>query len=866
MGRLPKQQNASHLSNTRPISSYFNSDSSSSSHVLSSSRTRLIDSYFQSNSKSATEPPPPLSITLGPFSSPEPGQTKATAEDSSPKSVISSDTAESDAAELITAEPLRDPFNSQEHGDWDENPSSPTKNTSEVDTTASEFLQTEDPIPSGLGAIDNLGFLTFSSQLSSESLRRLAVSPRKQKRKMEFLPGVAPSMPALSFSDKLAAEMSDSDGMEDNILSRISSSTNQPKALGSGIMREATPEENAENGSDLGLDTDWNDSVFPATPPPRVEEKETMKDAPMVVIDSDDDILTLSKFNNMNSPILLDESDSDLDDDPFSSINSGASSPTPMTTPSKDPPKDDTDLDNELSEDDEYPAKSAIQQGTRSSTRMLTPPRSSRNLRSATIKSKPLPVVAPRPVPKPVRANKRPILFSLDSLLKEKKRKDEIGYDIKTASNRLALDNELMEEYGDDEDEDSSFGPEMIPKGILSEEQEGALSEIIAEERDAIVEDVTEFFVHWPQELIVQPLEMELTGADGADHIVQKVLKCTQSENHRRQFLTSPFLMIMSSSPWTMPRSLFRWLVHVVATEEDQFVALSVFALLQRILSQRTSLLGVDHQDLMRVVRSFGAKEEYLDQNWRVEPVTRETRNERLILPETKKFPRQNLKAVIKLVNMTATLDPQFYDFAEIRKIMSLLLRMTTDPIIGGIKSLLGSTMVALLDAIPAHTWETERHRLCEDAIHTLGTSLPFMLLALNQLPSLSMRITLLRRSIALAYLQQPPIPTGETAPVLEELHRALFVDKGFEINSETNYLDLGRRMQVFGFCLDDEQMIASYGRKALEPMLKKLRMMHGKIVDIRAAFMERTLTKDIIQRLYMRLYYAGIHRQGKKH
>ena len=51
---------------------------------------------------------------------------------------------------------------------------------------------------------------------------------------------------------------------------------------------------------------------------------------------------------------------------------------------------------------------------------------------------------------------------------------------------------------------------------------------------------------------------------------------------------------------------------------------------------------------------------------------------------------------------------PQFYDFAEIRKILSLLLRITTDPIIGGIKSLLGSTIVALLDAIPAHTWETE--------------------------------------------------------------------------------------------------------------------------------------------------------------
>ena len=39
---------------------------------------------------------------------------------------------------------------------------------------------------------------------------------------------------------------------------------------------------------------------------------------------------------------------------------------------------------------------------------------------------------------------------------------------------------------------------------------------------------------------------------------------------------------------------------------------------------------------------------------------------------------------------------------------MNLLLRMTTDPIIGDVKSLLGSTMVALLDIIPAEDWDQE--------------------------------------------------------------------------------------------------------------------------------------------------------------
>jgi len=64
----------------------------------------------------------------------------------------------------------------------------------------------------------------------------------------------------------------------------------------------------------------------------------------------------------------------------------------------------------------------------------------------------------------------------------------------------------------------------------------------------------------------------------------------------------------------------------------------------------------------------------------------------------------------------------------------------------------------------------------------------------------------------------------------LDELHRALFLDRGFLVNSKTNYYDLGRRVQVLSFCLDDEKMIAAYGRKALEPLMTRLRLINGKI------------------------------------
>ncbi|KAF9109918.1 hypothetical protein BGX27_006996 [Mortierella sp. AM989] len=895
-------------SRTRPIGSYFQSDSSSSTsaYVLSNSKTRLISSYFQSNPKQDREQSPleeqllealsPAESDLAEMTSDLPDTTanlpEMTADATISENMDSSDTIESDSetVDLIKAEDSPyNPFISQKHEVIMEDDYYAHANDNgpfgKSEPTASDGEPSwHDELPADLASIDSLGVMAFSSQLSGESLRRLTLSPRKQKKKNELLPESMASMPTLTFSEKLAAEMGDSDQGEDVQFDSV----NKPgtlKFVVKGVKedekedveddtKEEVNEEDVElaviEGSDPGSETDWNDDEIhkhdkPTSPTALPDLSMELAEAPL---ESDDDIPTLSRFAAKNSKLILEESDSDLsdlEDDPFSSNTSGVSSPTSMTMRSSaGQPKEDGGIHMDNS-DNEYEPKNELDSRRPRTTRTAALPRPGRNLRSSTIKPVLLPISPPKPTPKPARVNKKPVLFSLDTLLDEKKRRAQIGYDLKAAKTQMTLDEELLEEYDDDENEDSFFGTDMIPKNVLSEEQEGALTEIIGDEQVEIIEDVAEFFVQWPQELVVQPLESELIDTDLADPVVQKVLKCTQTGAQRTQFLTSPFLMIMSSSPWSMPRSLFRWLVHIVAVEQNQSVTLSVFALLQRIFSQRTSLLGVDHQDLIRAFKMYGAKEEYLGKDWSVTPVTRGTRNERLILPETKKFPRQNLKAVIKLVNMTATLHPQFYDVVEVRKVMNLLLRITTDPIIGDIKSLLGSTLVALLDAIPANLWEAERRMICEETIQTLGTSLPFMLLALRQLPSLSVRITLLRRSIALAYLNQPPILPGEIAPNLEELHRALFVDRGFLVNSETFYKDLGRRFQIFGFCLDDEQMIAAYGRKALEPLLRKLRLIHGRIVDVRAAFMERTWAKDIIQRLYMRLYYAGIHRQIAK-
>ncbi|KAF9435040.1 hypothetical protein BGZ76_006999 [Entomortierella beljakovae] len=846
-----------------------------SQHIVSSSNTRLISSYFQSTPKKSEEyksPSPANTRTKEPSLSPEPepeSEPAWIARIRGTDNMDSSDTfiSDNDFTDLpattdsvsIQSEPRSDDTEADVFHDAQEYNDSPIISPKSPELLKPSRILDQISWRDELEPIDNVDLMPFSSQASGESLRRLALSPRKQIKKKDILIGSTTSKPELTFAQKLAAELGDSD-VEMN--SDISIKQSLPiMDFGENSLEPAVVE-----GSDSGSEADWNDEEFakpdttvttpPPPPPPESPESSSSELSNVgnkVSLDSDDDMPTLSKFNTKVDW----DSGSDLDDDPFSSKSPALSPPSQTESPFTDNLAKDDDLDLELSDHEHGIKTTTKKQGARTST----PSRPNRSLRSSTIKSSLPPMSPPRPVTKPTRANKKPPIFSLDTLLSEKNRKAKIGYDIATANKHAVLDNKFIEEY-DEDDYDTGSGTEFIPKGVLTEEQEDVLAEIIRENKAELVEDVVEYFVGWPQELKVQPLEPELSKVDFSDPVVEKTLKCTRSDIQRTQFLTSPYLMIMSSSPWSMPRSLFRWLVHVVSVEQNQSITLSVFAMLQRVFSQRTSLLGVDHLDLIRAFKIYGARQECLEGDWKVQPVTPATNIEREIFPDTKKFPRQNLKAVIKLVNMTATLDPQFYDIPEIRKIMNLLLRITTDPIIGDCKSLLGSTMVALLDTIPASAWETQRQIICEEIIQTLGTSSPFILLVLRQLPSLSVRITLLRRSIALAYLNQPPIPAGRTAPDLEELYRALFVDKGFSVNSETNYKELGRRVQILSFCLDDERMIASYGRVALEPMLRRLRYMNGRIIDIRAAFMDRTWAKDIIQRLYMRLYYGGVHRQ----
>ncbi|KAG0091891.1 hypothetical protein BGZ93_008635 [Podila epicladia] len=868
MGKASKPES----SRTRPITAFFQYMTGTPKTKES---TNTIGSYFLSNPKprpnsSLLSRPASPPTTLGPTSSPGPdaSETAEVGDTKGSDSRLATEASTKSGASQAPKPPSQPGQMTESHKSP---PTSPNKDFldplhHDLDTLDDPNYHIEDyeqpnntgleshpkPTPTTTPSTlrikqdfspfeSDLGSYTFGSQVSGESLRRLTLSPRKTKPKKEEMRSLL-SAPTKSFAERLAAQ-----GLIER-LPNDEGAHEQTKAESGANPTNDQEDEAIIAGSDPESEPDWNDEMLEtpieakapeslaslsplpqsiSSPSPRSQSPDSDSNDTLQkshYLSSDDELSSSKKDKSKKMPFELVESDSDLEDHPFAmgatKISSGSSTPIPGLTPLSL----NTDLDLELTDDEG-------DQGTKPTRRST---RASRN----TVKYTPM-------IPIKKTAPKKPALFSLASLLKEKEQREKAGYDLHAAARSMAeLDNELLEEIAD-EDYLDAFTPGacVIPKGVLSEEQEGALAEIIEDDETEFVDDIVEFFVHWPQALTVEPLTT--SDIDTSDSTMLKVVQRTGTKTKRDAFLSGHYLTSRNSTFWTMPKVLFSWLVHVLSVEQNAEVCTCIFVILQRALLKKTSIVGVDYQDLVRAFKLYGAKDEYLSPEWQVTPVTQQTPTERVVASNTPKFPKNNLKAIIELVNLTATIDPLFYAAAEVRKIVLLLLRITTDPIIGDIKSLLGATLVSLLEAIPADAWESERHALCQEINASLGTSLPFILLVLHRLPSLSERMVTIRRNLALTHLGFSPMQKDQVAPDLDAIHRALFLDPQFLANSKTDYKALGYRFQVLSYCLDDDQMISTYGPETLTPVVSKLKQMHGRIVDVRAAFMDRTQPHD---------------------
>ncbi|KAG0256961.1 hypothetical protein DFQ27_005381 [Actinomortierella ambigua] len=555
---------------------------------------------------------------------------------------------------------------------------------------------------------------------------------------------------------------------------------------------------------------------------------------------------------------LESSSSSDLDDpfsDPFSSEENASEKDPAKNTPLPSSPKApdsvkapfsrDMDL---MSTDDELPP----------------PPhelrsRSGRVIRSTAPARTPR-AALPRSTFKPPR---KMATFSLKLVAKDKARRETGGFDLSRHINE-AMGDHVLDESDDEEEQEVLFGTEkIVPKDILSKEQTEVLHEVLADEAAEFVEDAFDFFAQWPQPRTLPRLDSALCVQPSPSPLMDRILRSLQVPGMYKQLLFSPLLHVMLRSASEIPRALYTWLVDLMALETDFTVVNAVSVLLQQAVRRPLGYMVLRPEDLVRICRYYGAKEDVMAAQWKIAPITAETKPQRILKSRSPPFPKDNLVRVITLVHECALSRPSAYSCEDIRMMVNTLLRIVTDPIVGDTKTSVMTAIGSLLNAIPEAAREEQRTLLVQETIHAFGDSLSFMLLILSYWPCTNAWTMLTRRSIAVAYLNLTPIPPGSMKPALKDITDFVLDSPVFDRNDKTDYRRMTNTVRMLGYCVDDDAIIATYDHKELRELILILRQLHGKIVDIRAAFLDRTHAKDALQRLFTRLYYAGVHRAG---
>ncbi|ORX87184.1 hypothetical protein K493DRAFT_319699 [Basidiobolus meristosporus CBS 931.73] len=104
--------------------------------------------------------------------------------------------------------------------------------------------------------------------------------------------------------------------------------------------------------------------------------------------------------------------------------------------------------------------------------------------------------------------------------------------------------------------------------------------------------------------------------------------------------------------------------------------------------------------------------------------------------------------------------------------------------------------------------------------------------------------------------------PEGTSTPSLQggdtwgEVARMIIDNTKFTIHQDTNYRELYLIIILLDFIFGDESELAQ-SPKSVQMISTFLRRLNSKIVDSKAAFLDRTRVKDIIQRLSVRLFFA---------
>ncbi|CAG8533087.1 6127_t:CDS:10, partial [Scutellospora calospora] len=418
--------------------------------------------------------------------------------------------------------------------------------------------------------------------------------------------------------------------------------------------------------------------------------------------------------------------------------------------------------------------------------------------------------------------------FSLSSLLREKKHRDKAGYDIRRMESALSEDS-----FYEIDDQFDIYDRTEVSASVLNEDiKREHLQQIFKEDENVDLDQQVEFFCNnnytTSMNAVEDPAFALIAGSSSDDETLKYIL-C-------QDWIPQQYELGMK-----LPSETISWLLELISYEEDSIIIEAASHTLKPAFGASSRMLG--YECLL---------EEHTKSLTSLEPST--------------KFPYiYNLQVLLKTI--APLVENRLLSFSnneEIRRAICVVLRISLDRRMSSISTYIEKTVDSFLYLFPEDDWSFQ------NIASACGTVTKFNAVTLENLP-VSIRGRLLRRLLAFKSLFTSSSKTWNLDKIdiskplsLEPLLTSLDDEESiFKLNINTNYNELYYKVLLLNFAIDDEKQMISE-KNVIEDIIQRLKHLHGKIVDMRAAFMDRTKAKDLIHRVYMRLYYVTSYRRGK--
>ncbi|CAI2170811.1 3282_t:CDS:10 [Funneliformis geosporum] len=463
---------------------------------------------------------------------------------------------------------------------------------------------------------------------------------------------------------------------------------------------------------------------------------------------------------------------------------------------------------------------------------------------------------------------------SLSSLLREKKLREKAGYNINAMEKILKKD--MLDEM---EDPYESYDRLGISASILNEDLKCEQLQQILE--DDVAHDHNyqiEFFetlhsVNSDKNPKISNLRPLIPAID--DLTFDLLLRVSSDKKKLKDILCSDWIAHRYEIDWQVPVEVMIWLLHLVSYEEDEIISEASFNTLKNIAEIRKGLNDDDENarvpflEVYNILAMWGASTNMISLRCCLEKNARQSS----ICEVPSEFHYiNNIRLLLKA--LVPMIDSRLFTFSnseEIRLSIIVLLRMPLDKRLLSLSNGVEQVVDSLLDIFQEDQWIEQAKLLCNEIEFSCGSITQFKLAIIENLP-ITDRGRLLKHFLTIRFLfgfesplsQQMNINNVSEPRILNTLLDLLQDNSTiFKIKDDTNYNELYHHILLLSYALDDESLLRK-AEETVKEIIKKLKILHGKIVDMRAAFMDRTKTKDLIQRLYVRLYYISSRQRDK--